>query len=221
MNKKFFPGYDWLRWIKNYIVVKKLYPDLRLGYKSFVTKSIIHKMVTINDYSSVTESVIGDYTYISIGSSFFNTEIGKFCSIASGVKCGLGMHPSRKFVSTFPAFFSIRGQSLLCFAEKNFYKELDRIKIGNDVWIGANVTILDGVNIGNGAIIAAGAVVNKDVDDYAIVGGVPAKLIRYRFSEREIKFLLKDKWWNKSEEWLKKNYKKFHNIDEYMSMLKR
>ena len=77
--------------------------------------------------------------------------------------------------------------------------------IGNDVWIGANVSILPGVYIGDGAVIAAGAVVTKDVEPYAIVGGVPAKVIRYRFSPKEIYILLKIKWWDWSVEEVERN----------------
>ena len=69
--------------------------------------------------------------------------------------------------------------------------------IGNDVWIGLNATILDGVTIGDGAIVAAGAVVTKDVPPYAVVAGVPAKIIKYRFTESQIDFLLKFRWWEK------------------------
>ena len=79
------------------------------------------------------------------------------------------------------------------------------VVIGNDVWIGANVSILPGVYIGDGAVIAAGAVVTKDVEPYAIVGGVPAKVIRYRFSPKEIYILLKIKWWDWSVEEVERN----------------
>ncbi|MEY0719389.1 CatB-related O-acetyltransferase [Providencia alcalifaciens] len=76
-------------------------------------------------------------------------------------------------------------------------------KIGNDVWIGVNSIILDGVKIGNGAIIAAGSVVTKDIPDYAIVGGIPAKIIKYRYPPNEIKILNEISWWDLDEECLK------------------
>ena len=91
--------------------------------------------------------------------------------------------------------------------------------IENDVWIGNNVLIKGGVTIGNGAIIAMGSVVTKDVPPYAIVGGVPAKIIRYRFSENDIKKLLDFKWWNQNDSWLKENYKKFHNIEDFINFI--
>lgn len=79
------------------------------------------------------------------------------------------------------------------------------IRIGNDVWIGHHATILSGVHIGNGAVIGAGALVAKDVPDYAIVGGVPAQIKRFRFSPQQIEALLKIQWWNWEEEKIKQN----------------
>ncbi len=80
------------------------------------------------------------------------------------------------------------------------FQDYQRIEIGNDVWIGARVVILDGVKIGNGAVIAAGAVVAKDVPPYAIVGGVPAKLIRYRLTPERLDEITRTEWWNKEPE---------------------
>ena len=88
--------------------------------------------------------------------------------------------------------------------------------IGNDVWIGLNATILDGVTIGDGAIVAAGAVVTKDVPPYAVVGGVPAKIIKYRFTESQIDFLLKFRWWEKDRKWIQQNYKRFQDIESFI-----
>lgn len=215
----FFPGIEYIRWIKNYLVTKKMYPNLKLGYKSYVYDSILGWKVTLNREVLITKSFVDNYTYIADGSRFFNTTIGKYCSIGPGVRCGMGKHPSRDFVSTFPAFFSTAGQAQICFANKNYFMELEPIKIGNDVWIGANAIILDGVNIGHGAIIGAGAVVTKNVPDYAVAVGVPAKVIRYRFTPEQIEFLNKDQWWNKNEKWLQENYHEMHNIVNYQKLV--
>lgn len=91
------------------------------------------------------------------------------------------------------------------------------ILIGNDVWIGANVIILPGVSIGDGAIVAAGAIVTKDVAEYAIVGGVPAKLIRHRFSESEIQKLLEIKWWNWPHEKIEKHIEEFYQTEMFIN----
>lgn len=94
------------------------------------------------------------------------------------------------------------------------------VSIGNDVWIGANVIILPGVNIGNGAVVAAGAVVSKDVPPYAIVGGVPAKIIKYRFSEKEIEILQRVEWWEWSDRELVNNMELFYNAEMFFEKFK-
>ena len=91
------------------------------------------------------------------------------------------------------------------------------IEIGNDVWIGSRATILEGVNIGDGVVVAAGAVVTKDVPPYAIVGGVPARIIRYRFDEETIQNLLKMKWWEKDQEWIQNHADDFDDVKQLFS----
>jgi hypothetical protein len=129
------------------------------------------------------------------------------------ILAGLGRHPSRDFVSTHPAFFSLDHVCGTRFTEKQKFSESEPIVIGSDVWISARVLILDGVTIGDGAIIAAGAVVNRDIDPYTIVGGVPAQVIRKRFSEDQIRFLRELEWWNKDIEWIKDHAELFENIE--------
>ena len=99
--------------------------------------------------------------------------------------------------------------------ERRFEEFKAQIEIGNDVWIGDSAIIMDGVKIGDGSIIAAGAVVTKDVPPYAIVGGVPAKIIRYRFDEDDINFLLELSWWEKDKKWIKENAEKFSDIRNF------
>lgn len=134
-----------------------------------------------------------------------NAEIGKFCSIADNCRIGMSGHPLQ-YISTSPIFTEKRNALQQCWIEKDFFehKSLDELVIiGNDVWIGSHVLIKGGVHIGNGACVAAGAVVVKDVPPYAIVGGVPAKVIRYRFSPEVIGKLLELEWWNFDESKLK------------------
>jgi carbonic anhydrase/acetyltransferase-like protein (isoleucine patch superfamily) len=89
------------------------------------------------------------------------------------------------------------------------------------VWIGNNVTVLDNIRIGHGAIIAAGAFVTKDVPDYAIVVGVPAKLIRMRFADEICNDLIMSEWWNRDDAWLRANYTVIHNVHDFVSLLKK
>jgi len=195
--------------------------NLRIGYMSCAYACKFGKSNKIYDYALLSEVELGDFTYISSNTSIIKTKVGKFCSIAQNVQCGLGMHPTGTFVSTHPIFYSTKKQCGISFAENDCFTESKKTKIGNDVWIGANSIVLDGVTIGDGAIIGAGAVVTKDVPPYAIVGGVPAKLIRYRFDNKDIEFLLKNKWWNKNTTWLKENYLSLHDIKNFKRLLRK
>ncbi|MFA4995831.1 MAG: CatB-related O-acetyltransferase [Patescibacteria group bacterium] len=195
--------------------------NLRIGYLACAYNCKFGKNNTLYDYSLLSKVELGDFTYVSSNTNMANTKVGKFCSIAQNVQCGLGMHPASVYVSTHPIFYSTKKQCGLSFAENDHFEESKLIIIGNDVWIGANSIVLDGVTIGDGAIIGAGAVVTKDVPPYAIMGGVPAKLIRYRFSNKDIEFLLKNKWWNKDITWLKENYSSTYDIKNFKRSLRK
>ena len=160
---------------------------------------------------------LGYGSYVAAYSELEYTDVGRYCSIGKNVKCVHGSHPSRDWVSTHPAFFSIREQEWLSFTKEQLFDESIRpITIGNDVWIGNNVLLMAGVMIGDGAIIAAGAVVTKDVQPYEIVGGVPACRIRMRFSDEQIVVLLKTKWWNRDETWIKEHARAFVHIKSFI-----
>lgn len=164
---------------------------------------------------------LGYGSYIGPSSNILGN-IGKYTSIAPDVKVLNGKHPyTTPFVSTNPAFFSLRKQNGSTFTTKQRFNELlymDKEKtysvvIGNDCWIGERVLIIGGVTVGDGAVILAGAVVTKDVPPYAIVGGVPSKILKYRYDEDTIAFLLKFKWWDKDLVWLKENIDAMNDID--------
>lgn len=191
--------------------------SLKIGYMSSANNCEFGKYNTIYNEVNLNEVNMGDFTYIAGSTSVSKTKIGKFCSIGPNCKIGLGKHPSDTFVSTHPIFFSTLKQAQVTFADKDYFDEFENISIGNDVWIGANVIIVDGVSIEDGVIIAAGSVVTKDIPPYAIVGGIPAKVIRYRFEKEEIGKLLKMKWWNMDVEYLKNNFMKFHNVKEVLN----
>lgn len=166
----------------------------------------------------IINSNLGFATYLAGRDIIHNTQIGRYCSISSGLNIVVGHHPTRNWVSTHPAFFSMQNQSGVRYTNQEKFEEAkylyDGINaiIGNDVWIGADVTIIDGVCIGDGAIVAAGAVVTNNVPPYAIVGGVPAKVIRYRFNDDDIKWLLNLKWWEKDERWIAEHAEFFDDI---------
>ena len=152
---------------------------------------------------SLSHVSFGSYSYLNEHSALGNVDIGKFCSVGPHFICGYGEHPTN-LISTSPVFYSTRAQCGVSFAERDLFDERRQTRVGNDVWIGARVFVRDGLRIGNGALIAAGAVVTADVPDYAVVGGVPAKLIRYRFPEHIVRELLEIRWWNWNEERLRK-----------------
>lgn len=132
-------------------------------------------------------TTIGSYNYIGRYTMITATTIGNYCSIAPFVNIGPGDHPLYS-VSTSP--------TLLNALNENYSLIEKEVSIGNDVWIGTQAVVLRGVRIGNGAVIAAGAVVTKDVPDYAIVGGVPARIIKKRKDADDIKRLCDSRWWD-------------------------
>ena len=178
----------------------------------FKKGSKISKTSTVYPFSRFTNSEIDDYSYINFFAWVNNTKIGKYCSIAMNFKSGLGQHPT-KLLSTSPLFYAKKQFALKKPLDIQLasYEEFQDIRIGNDVWIGANVLIMDGVTIGNGAIIGAHSLVVRDVPDYAIIGGVPAKVIKYRFSDEIIEELNKINWWNWEKEKIIRNQHLFSN----------
>ncbi len=163
-------------------------------------------------YSSLSGVSLGSYSYIGYDSKVSFLKTGNFCSIGSQFLAGLGEHPINQ-ISSSPVFYSTKMQCGFTFTDRNYFEENSRIIIKNDVWIGARVFLRDGVTIGNGAVVAAGSVVIKDVPDYAIVGGAPARIIKYRFEPGQIETLLKLQWWNWSQEALRDAQELFREGD--------
>lgn len=180
---------------------------------------------------------IGRYTYGYEGllkEDPLARQIGRFCSINSTARIW-NNHPL-DYVTTHPFLDNIQFCSWEEMVKRDIFmqkygkyrenapyensalRDNRPVVIGNDVWIGANVIILPGVHIGDGAVIAAGAVVTKDVDDYAIVGGVPAKVIRYRFKEKDILKFREIQWWNWDIEKIMDNLELFYQPEKFLSI---
>lgn len=163
---------------------------------------------------------LDDYSYISRNSYIDNTEIGKFCSIGPNFCCGLGIHPTNG-ISTSPMFYSTAKQNGFSLTTDDKIIESKQIIIGNDVFIGANVTVLDGVAIGNGAVIGAGAVVTKDIPPYAIAVGVPAKVVKYRINDVQVKEMERIQWWNFDDTKLSDIEKFFFDLNSFIEKYSR
>jgi acetyltransferase-like isoleucine patch superfamily enzyme len=197
--------------------------QVQFGKGAFIGySSVFEGHNKLGNNSVFVSSMLGYASYIGDRSRFSRTKIGKYCSIGPNVECIFGRHPAHTFVSTHPAFFSINHSIGLSYVTEQKFQEhpepLDKdgkysVVIGNDVWIGANVALLDGITVGDGAIIAANALVTKDVPPYTIIGGVPAKELKKRFTEDQITFLLDLKWWEKPKDWICLHAEYFSDID--------
>ena len=158
-----------------------------------------------------------------------NTAVGRYCAIGPHVHIVNGRHPSKTFVSIHPAFYSTAKQSGITYVQKNRFSEFAYadsekgmfVDIGNDVWIGDGASIMEGVKVADGTIVGANALIVKDTEPYGVYGGVPARLIRYRFDEEDISFLMKLKWWEKDVEWICGYAEYFDDIKRLMQEIRK
>ena len=206
-------------------MIKKRYGDaliLKGKNISIDDKTVFEGGNVIHSNCVFSKSKVGFASYFSPGCRVFGMEIGKFCSIGRNLDVVFSQHPLYNCISTHPVFFSIINYPFSYVSRDKhffyrFYEKGVTVKIGNDVWVGDNVTIMGGVSIGDGAVLAANSVITKDVPPYAIVGGNPAKLIKYRFESELIEVLMRLQWWNKPESWIKQNAELFYN-DNYTEL---
>lgn len=209
-----------------YLILKwKWRGKLRFSWHSKISlTSTFEGMNQVHPYAEF-HGNMGYGSYIG-PNSMLSGKIGKFCSIASNVRYHPGRHPyTYPYVTTAPCFFSpnpTHTQNGWSFASKKCFDEFrfadpDQkypIIIGNDVWIGESVFIVSGITIGDGAVVMAHAVVTKDVPPYAIVGGVPAKIIKYRYSDTDIAFMKQIKWWDNTPDWFQKHWELLNNFEK-------
>lgn len=179
-------------------------------------KSDISRKAKVYGHVQVTHSTMGDYSYVGRNSRIIHADIGKYCSIASETKIGMGTHTLDK-ISTSPIFTEAQNATKHSWVKESTINPFKRVVVGNDVWIGVRTMVMGGVKIGDGAVIGAGSIVTKDIPPFAVVAGVPAKVIRYRFPQEQIDILLAQPWWNMPEDKLKERIELFQvsdNIDE-------
>ncbi len=149
------------------------------------------------------------------------SRIGRYCSINGTAR--IQQNHKMDFVTTYPIAYLapiIANEEIFSMESKVKLKG-ERSEIGNDVWIGANVTLIEGKNIGDGAIIGAGAVVTHDVEPYAVAGGVPARVIRYRYPKEMIDAFLRIKWWDWPVEKINANFEFFYDPKRFCEMFDR
>lgn len=204
------------------VINSKLSNKVIVGDFSRVYNSELADFVRIDRSCFIYHSHINQYSYTGSSTTIMHSVIGRFCSISWGVTVGPGAHDYNR-----PTSHDFLYNPQYGFIEDSESAVYDRFglktEIGNDVWIGTNATILQGVKIGDGAVVGANSLVSKDVPPYAIVGGCPAKVIKYRFNSDIIKELLELKWWNLSPSFIKENFDlfKIENIEEFIKKIKQ
>lgn len=167
---------------------------------------------------------LGKGSYIGTACKM-RAKIGRFTSVASGCETITGQHPYKApFVSTSPLFVSTKSQLGIVIVDHDIIQEIKRadetnrydVIIGNDCWLGYKVSLVSGIIIGDGAVVLSRAMVTKDVEPYAIVGGVPARVLGYRYTKDQIEKLLSIKWWNFDMKVIIENKALFLDIDKFL-----
>ena len=202
--------------------------NLEIGKNTYIEKSSFEGYNLICENCWIGNCAFGRLSYVGKKVLLSRTKVGRYSSIGPEVRTVAGNHPTQTKVAMHPAFYTNRKFVGMGFSQRQTFEEYaytdDSKKwfaeIGNDVWIGARATIVNGCRIGDGAVVAAGAVVTKDVSPYTIVGGVPAREIRKRFTEEQIDFLLKFRWWDRDEDWIRANIEDFEDIAAFMAKWK-
>ncbi len=171
----------------------------------------------LGDNCVLEETELGAYSYCFGSNDIIYSEIGKFASIATGVRINPVQHPHRIRAASHHFTYRCSHYGFGPDDDKLIeWRRENRCRIGNDVWLGHNAIVMGGVSIGDGAVIAAGAVVTHDVSPYEIVGGVPAVHIGWRYDEETIAAMLRIKWWDWTHAQLAERVRDFDDVAEFV-----
>ncbi|WP_274706788.1 DapH/DapD/GlmU-related protein [Allorhizobium sonneratiae] len=193
--------------------MSRLGPQPLIDASARVSNSTLGRYTEVSERCRLDEVEMDDYSYIMQDGAVWCATIGKFANIAASARINAPNHPTWRATLhhfTYRAADYFDGADI----DENFFRwrRDNRVVIGHDVWIGHGVTVLPGVTIGNGAVIGAGAVVSKDVAPYTIVGGVPARVIKRRFSPETAERMERLAWWN----W---DHQKLHDaLDDFRTL---
>lgn len=198
------------------LVLFKLLKKLRLRA---VKGSQVHASSKLEAGTSFYYSTMARHSFCGYDCDVSHADIGAFVSIANGVVIGGGRHPM-EWVGMSPVFYEGRDSVKAKFSA-HAREPVERVSIGNDVWIGRSAIVLPGVQIGNGAVVGAGSVVTRSVAPYAIVAGNPARLIRYRFSESIIARLTATAWWTLDEAELRRLGPCFNDVERFLEVAEK
>lgn len=193
------------------VVNSYLEDNVTIGDFSRVFNSKFYEHVNIQRNALIYSTDFGRFTYTGRNFTSWHSKIGAFCSISWNVSIGGANHDYHR--TTTHSFLYSYDYGFFD-DEPGYDRFADKCVIGNDVWIAANACICRGVTVGNGAVIAAGAVVTHDVEPYTIVAGVPAKPIKKRFSDEIIEILNESRWWELPSEVIKKNFDLFNSVPD-------
>ncbi len=182
-----------------------------------IANSSIHKTSKVEAGTQFINSSMNRYSFCGYDCKILNCDIGAFCSLADGVIIGGAQHPI-EWVGTSPVFY--KGKDSVTKKYSEFERpKAKRTVIGNDVWIGDRVIIKGGITVGNGAVIGMGSIVTKDIGDYEIWAGNPAKLIRKRFSEDIVQDLVKISWWDWDNLTIQKYSQYIRNPEQFIKQV--
>ncbi|MDP1028793.1 DapH/DapD/GlmU-related protein [Sphingomonas sp. KR1UV-12] len=195
------------------------HPGLWLGKAATVSDSRFEAQNRIGDHAHVAHSSLGRYSYVGPRCIVSHADIGRFCAVAPDAIIGTGGHPIGANASIHPLFYLHRPAIGWDFVERDQASEYARTRIGHDVWIGAKAVVRDGVTIGNGAVVGAGAVVVHDLAPYGIYVGVPARLLRFRYAEDIVAQLEAHGWWDRDPAWLLANAAAFADVGSLLARL--